>query len=207
MSSNLITLKQGTIELGNSLNYDSEIKIEKLIQLLQITKNKKNWNNDNVTNSLIEILRFLLFDIDKQVRVQSARAMRYITHNNNIFNKLNNKNIPILMMRCLEREDNKFLWERMQSLKWIRHIISIKNINKYKFPRCIVQTLIAISMNNKDEFRRICLDSLRELLMINPKLINECNGFKCIIQSILDISLNDISNSLILTLLYILDHP
>ena len=43
--------------------------------------------------------------------------------------------------------------------------------------------------------------------MINPKLISECNGMKCIITSILDPTLSDISNSLVLTLLYILDHP
>ena len=142
-----VSLKQATQELKQSLNFDGEIRVEKLIQLLQATKNKTDWINDDVSDELIQILRFLLVDRDRQVRVQAARAMRYITYDNKLLLRLNKFNIPILMMRCLEREDNKYLWERMQALKWIRHIMSLpnditnNNSNKYTiidvFPRYI----------------------------------------------------------------------
>ena len=67
-------------------------------------------------------------------------------------------------IRCLEREDQKYMWERMQSLKWVRHVMDQW---PNEVPRCIVQTLVAIVTHTKDEFRRICLDTLRELSLKN----------------------------------------
>ena len=87
--------------------------------------------------------------------------------------------------------------------KWIRHLMD----NYSKYTKCCIVSLIGIAQNGKDEFRRICLDSLRELCITNPKIINKCNGFKVLIDSILNPQLSDISNSLVLTILYILDHP
>lgn len=146
----------------------------------------------------------MLVDNDKQIRVQACRAIRYITCSSQVLSQMISLNIPIFMMRSLEREDNKYLWERLQSLKWIRHLM-----DNYadQIPRCIIMSLIAIAQNGKDEYRRICLDSLRELCITNPCIIAECNGFKLLIDCILQYQLSDISNSVLLTILYILDHP
>ena len=95
-------------------------------------------------------------------------------------------------------------WERMQSLKWIRHLVD--HYPKH-IPKCCIMSLIGIAQNGKDEFRRICLEILRALCITNTQIISECNGFKVLIDSVLNPQLHDISNSLVLTIIYILDHP
>ena len=202
-------LQTATTELIKvSHSNDTETKVAKIIELLAITKQLKSDDgtseNIKISIELLKCLRLMLVDNDKSIRVQSCRAMRYITCSVEILNKMISLNIPIFMMICLVREDNKYLWERMQSLKWIRHLMD--NYPKY-IPKCCIMSLIGIAQNGKDEFRRICLDSLRELCITNTLIINKCNGFKVLIDSILNPQLNDISNSLVLTILYILDHP
>ena len=215
----LIDLKDATSELQSLMDDESEVKISKMIQLLQVTKSftsDRDWTGDNaVSDSLIRLLRLFLVDRDKIVRTQGARAMKYITHNLSTFERLNDFNIPFFMSRCLEREDHKYLYERVQSLKWIRHIMELmdqannqnKNGRIIQFPRCLAQSLIAIANHQKDEFRSICLDTLRDLALKNVGIVSQCNGIKVIVECILDSSLNDTSQSLLLTLLYILDHP
>lgn len=97
-----------------------------------------------------------------------------------------------------------YRWERMQSLKWIRHLVD--HYPKH-IPKCCIMSLIGIAQNGKDEFRRICLEILRALCITNTQIISECNGFKILIDSVLNPQLHDISNSLVLTIIYILDHP
>lgn len=61
--------------------------------------------------------------------------------------------------RSLER-DSKYLWERMQSLKLIRRMMTV---DSSLVPRSIVQALVAIAEHAKDDFRRVSLDAVREL--------------------------------------------
>eukprot|EP01083_Nonionella_stella_P016720 46699_1 len=201
-------LQKASNDLINiSRDHNTEEKVAGIIRLLTVTKDLKSKGQGNriiISRDLLKCLRSMLVDEDKSIRVQACRAMRYITCNIQILNDMVSLNIPIFMMICLERQDNKYLWERMQSLKWIRHLM---DHFARAIPKCCIMSLIAIAQNGKDEFRRICLDSLRELCITNPFIINKCNGFKVLIDSILNPQLNDISNSLVLTILYILDHP
>ena len=183
-------------------------KVSKIIKLLTITKQIKSIDgssaNIHISTDLLKCLRLMLMDNDKSIRVQSCRAMRYITCSLSVLETMVSLNIPIFMMIALEREQNEFLWERMQSLKWIRHLM---DHYPRHIPKCCIMSLIGIAQNGKDEFRRICLDSLRELCITNTRIISACNGFKVLIDSVLNPQIKDISNSLVLTILYILDHP
>ena len=76
------------------------------------------------------------------------------------------------------------------SFKMIRHLID--NYIKY-IPKCCIVSLISIAKYGKDlSFRLICLDSLRELCVKNPKLCMNVMDFKVLIDSILNPQLNDI---------------
>ena len=114
-------LSQATSQLlSASHGIDSELKISKIIQLLTIMKqvnSQSNGDNVHISIELLKCLRLMLVDLDQTIRVQSCRAMRYITCNLFTLNNMISLNIPIFMMTFLEREENKYLWERMQALK------------------------------------------------------------------------------------------
>ena len=188
-----------------SKSEDTDERISKILQLLTILKMCEPKSQLFISIDLLKSLRLMLVDSDKKLRVQACRAMRYITCNQIILDNMIKLNIPLFIMICLEREDSsKFYWERLGALKWMRHIIDNYPLS---IPKCCIMTLITIATNNKHEYRRICLDSLRELSIINPFVVQKSNGFKVLIDLILNPQLTDISNHLILTILYILDHP
>ena len=198
-------LERASKELIEASKYgDTQDRIDRILQILTIIKMCEPKSQLFFGLDLLKSLRLMLVDSDKKLRVQACRAMRYITCNQLILNNMIKLNIPIFIMICLEREDQKYYWERLGALKWIRHIIDNYPLSITKY---CVMSLIGIASNGKHEYQRICLDSLRELCIINPLIIQKCNGFKILIDLILNPSLTDISNHLILTILYILDHP
>ncbi|KAF1332164.1 Protein required for meiosis, partial [Globisporangium splendens] len=103
----------------------------------------------------------------------------------------------------MEREQ-KLLAERVQALKVIRRIMEI---DAAQMPPSLVASIVAIAGHKDDNLRRICLETLRELSLANVEVIAECNGIKVIVDSILDSSFQDLADSLILTLLMILNEP
>jgi hypothetical protein len=71
----------------------------------------------------------------------------------------NKANIDIFIARALEREQ-RYLWERMQALKLCRQIMEVAAEN---MPRSIVMALVSIAEYPEDDFRKVCLDTLKEL--------------------------------------------
>ena len=76
--------------------------------------------------------------------------------------------------RSLERE-SKYLYERMQALKLVRRMMVV---DPSAMSRSLVKSLIAIAEHRKDDFRCVCLDAVRELVLLNPELVASCNGIK-----------------------------
>eukprot|EP01084_Bolivina_argentea_P165992 288294_1 len=188
------------------LSLDTEEKVSKILQILSIVKRMSELEKQElfVPFEVLKAFRLLLCDIDKKLRVQASRAIRYVTCNGMVLSTMMSINIPVFMMVSLEREDTKYYWERLGALKWVRHLIDNYPLS---IPKCCILSMIAIAGNSKHEYQRICVDSLRELCIINPHIINACNGFKVLIDLVLQPQLNEISHSLVLTILYILDHP
>lgn len=150
---------------------------------------------------LLRLLRLLVLDKDKDVRANALRAARYLIKGEEIIRAMLRLNFDLFLCRSLER-DAKFLWERMQSLKLIRQIMLVA---PHLIPRSVIQSLVSIAEHPKDDFRRISLDAIRELVLTNPGVVASCNGIKTIVDSILDSSCSDIAGSLTLTLLFLLD--
>lgn len=111
--------------------------------------------------------------------------------------------LPIFIVRAMEREQ-KLLAERVQALKVIRRIMEI---DAAQMPPSLVASIVAIAGHKDDNLRRVCLETLRELALANVAIVAECNGIKVIVDSILDSSFQDLSDSLLLTLLMLLNEP
>ena len=137
---------------------------------------------------LLRCLRLLMVDKEPTLRSQSLRVLRYLLTDWHMLSHMLRLNLDLLVVRSLERE-SKFLWERMQALKFVRKWMAMRAaasaIAKGKQPlpsaasagivaalpfhapiditRSLVQSLVSIAEQPKDDFRRVCLDAIREL--------------------------------------------
>lgn len=146
-------------------------------------------------------LRRIAADGERNVRAQAFRAIRYILVDRDCVKEFFSLNIDVFVARALER-DEKYVWERMQALKLVRCIM---HIDPSLMTRTILQALVSVAETPKDDFRRLCLDCIRELVIVNPALVASCNGIRLIVSAILDSECQDIASSLTLTLLYLMD--
>lgn len=106
-----------------------------------------------------------------------------------------------LLLRTLER-DPKYAWERMQAHRLCKGIMEVA---PQLFPRSLVMSLVAIADCAQDEFRKVCLDTLRELVLLNTDIVASCNAVKYLVDAILHPDCQDMYKSLTLTILYLLD--
>lgn len=150
---------------------------------------------------LLRTLRTLLVDKEQQVRSLAFRVLRYVCKTKAILQQIFSLCIDLFVARALER-DSKFLWERMQALKLVKQMIVV---DPSQLSRTIVNSLVSVAEQPKDDFRRISLDAIRELVLVNPQIVSSCNGIRTIVDSILDQTCQDIASSLTLTLLFLLD--
>jgi len=198
----VVGLLQEAIDEGKSC-------VDALVELLRLCKSRtdaRHWKKprNHVSDRLLKIVRRLLVDRDRQIRIQSARALRYLMWDKSVLRQIVKHNIPTFVCRCLERDQQRSLWERMQALKWIR---AVKDLDPESIPRCCVVSLVAIASSQKEEFRRASLLTLKEIAELNPAVVAGCGGIRCLVDGALDPTLSDMGSNLIDTLLKILDDP
>jgi hypothetical protein len=167
-----------------SLSGDNRLKADLLLKLIDLTKHFTSLivAAPMHTAPLLKCLRLLLIDKEPTLRSQSLRVLRYLLTDWEMVHQMLVVNMDLLIVRSLERE-SKFLWERMQALKFIRqwmamlsaaqaqakskeHTPSHKSLPQRApigLTRSLVQSLVSIAEQPKDDFRRVCLDAIREL--------------------------------------------
>jgi len=150
---------------------------------------------------ILKNIRCLLVHCETNLRNQALRLLRYMLLDREVVVKLNTLNIDLFIGRSLEA-DPKLPWERMNAFKVLK---AIMKLDPSLVTRAQVQTLVAIANEPKDDMRRLYLETVRELALLNPGVVVACSGMSCLIQASLNPKLQDISGSLILTLLYLLD--
>jgi rapamycin-insensitive companion of mTOR len=74
-----------------------------------------------------------------------------------------------------------------------------------RIPRIITRAIVAISGSKEDTFRRVCLDTLREMAVLNIAAVAQCNGIKTLFDAVLDPACEDVAESLVLTLMFLLN--
>ena len=105
-------------------------------------------------------------------------------------------------MWSYEREQD--VTERMQAIKLIRRYISVMPA---EFPVSFVRSLIAVASNVEDSFRRVTIEVLRELSLVNSQLVASCYGFKVLVEAVIDPTLQDVSEPILMTILQLVSDP
>ncbi|ETK83562.1 hypothetical protein L915_11250, partial [Phytophthora nicotianae] len=152
---------------------------------------------------LMKAMRRLVCDSDTSTRAGALRALRYAISSSGSIKHFVDLNLPVFVVRSLEREQ-KHLAERVQALKVVRRIMEI---DADQMPTGLVASLTAIAGHKDDNMRRVCLETLRELALLNVEVVAEANGTKILVDAILEPSFQDLADSLLMTLLLILNEP
>lgn len=244
-----------------TLSGDNRLKHDLLLKLIDLTRHfpgatRSLLDATSRTNAeqLCKAIRMLLVDKEPTLRSQSLRVLRYLLTDWPMVSLIVHElNMDLFVVRSMER-DSKYLWERMQAIKFVRRWMELMaecptpvpmqtNTNgainapsgskqssagraspllsaaataslppssqppasPIPLSRSLVQSLVSIAEQPKDDFRRVCLDALRELALLSPSLVASCNGLRTLIDSILDPACSDLGPTLTLTLLHLLD--
>jgi rapamycin-insensitive companion of mTOR len=153
-----------------------------------------------------KVIRLVLVDREPSVRSQGFRSLRSLIVDAQSIQILHNLFIPMFVIRSLERPSTKRpeLHERMETLKLLRRIMEVEPT---LVPKSCVRSLVAICGNREDHFRRVCLETLRELAVTNTKVVAQCDGLSTLFDAVLDNSCAELAESIILTLLLVLNEP
>ncbi|KAG5193058.1 hypothetical protein JKP88DRAFT_260898 [Tribonema minus] len=135
----------------------------------------------------------------------------------------------LCVVRGLERDQHE-LWERMQSLKLVKRIMEV---SPALVPTGVVRSVAAVAGHKEDNFRRVCLETLRalqltplplplrscchrrrrrcrvrrELSVRSPEAVARVNGFRCLFGAILDPATQDLVDPLLSAITFLLEDP
>ncbi|KDO20660.1 hypothetical protein SPRG_13413 [Saprolegnia parasitica CBS 223.65] len=147
--------------------------------------------------------RGLFSDNDTSIRTAALRVLRYSMINSSSIANALMLGVQLFVSRSMER-DAKLVGERIQALKVARRLLEIDGT---QMPSCLCRSIVAIANHKEDNLRRVALESLRELAIVNVQVVIQCNGFKTLVDSILDPTCQDLADALLLTLLYLVNEP
>ena len=75
------------------------------------------------------------------------------------------------------------------------------------YPISFARSLVAVANSKEDNFRKICVETLRELSLVNPKLVATVNGYSCLLEAVMEPINQELADSILLTILYLLNDP
>lgn len=75
------------------------------------------------------------------------------------------------------------------------------------YPISFARSLVAVANSKEDSFRKICIETLRELSLVNAKLVASVNGYSCLLEAVIDPITQELADNILLTILYLLNDP
>ncbi|CAH0477092.1 unnamed protein product [Peronospora belbahrii] len=184
-------------------NLDRKSKLDSTGRICYELKNDPLLLDSFPIERLMKAMRRLVCDSDTSTRAGVLRALRYAISSSGSIKNFIDLNLPVFVVRSLDREQ-KYLAERVQALKVVRRVMEI---DAAQMPTGLVASLTAIAGHKDDNMRRVCLETLRELALLNVEVVAEANGTKILVDAILEPSFQDLADSLLMTLLLILNEP
>ncbi|KAI9907033.1 hypothetical protein PsorP6_003890 [Peronosclerospora sorghi] len=184
-------------------NLDRKSKLDSTGRICYELKNDPLLLDSFPVERVMKAMRGLVCDSDTSTRAGALRALRYAISSSSSIKYFVDLNLPVFVVRSLEREQ-KHLTERVQALKVVRRVMEI---DATQIPTGLVASLTAIAGHKDDNMRRVCLETMRELALLNVEVVAQANGTKILVDAILEPSFQDLADSLLMTLLLILNEP
>ncbi|RKP05819.1 Rapamycin-insensitive companion of mTOR, middle domain-containing protein [Thamnocephalis sphaerospora] len=154
-------------------------RMETLSKIVKVLRVLRERKEPLPVHQVLFGVRPYLNDRVTEIRAAALRAVRFAIVNATAIQMLRRLRIDIFIVQTLTR-DQRFEWEREQAVKIVRVCMEVPN-GPPCIPESILRALVAIAEQPDDVYRNLCLETICEL--------------------------GNLSESLVLTLLYMLDAP
>lgn len=149
-------------------------------------------------------MQAMLLSDSREVVAAGYRMMRYAISDVSSLKKIRTLNTDYIVVHSLVK-DRKADLEREQALKFVRAFLDVKN-GVCEISRAIVRTIVSVADQPEDKLRAICIETLAEILVKDPRLLISCGGISSLSEAMSDGSYKA-PESLANVLLYLLDSP
>ncbi|CAH1957732.1 unnamed protein product [Acanthoscelides obtectus] len=158
------------------------------------------------TEELLYCLRIPLVHESSQIRTVGLRCIRLLLKTENDVAHINKLLIPFLIVRSVDLILGNDV-ERIEAMRLMRNILIIAPA---KFDIAMARCMVSLAFDGaeaKDRMLRVCLATLSDLGVLNPKLLIISGGVTAISRNLLECQTPKIAESLCGVLLLLLDKP
>lgn len=152
----------------------------------------------------LEEVHDYLINLDSAKKSSIFRTIRLCILSPGHVKTLITHDITWVVIISLEQDNESNIMERTQALKIIE---KVRKIAPDLFPASFGRSLVAISNSKEDSFRKVCIDSLRELALLNPAVVATVHGFPTLLDAVVDPINQDSAENILFTLVYLFNDP
>ncbi|TGZ82274.1 hypothetical protein EX30DRAFT_220854 [Ascodesmis nigricans] len=176
--------------------------IEKANELVALFKRHPNLKYElNWITFGMRIQRMLLSE-SKEVVAAGYRVTRYAITDLQSLKIIRGLHTDELVVLSLASKSNL---EREQALKFVRAFLEIPG-GVREIARSVVRAIVAIAEFNEDRLRGIAIETLAEVMTLDPEVVSSAGGVRVLTQVLAD-GPWEIADALSLAFLYLLDMP
>ncbi|GBC19604.2 hypothetical protein RIR_jg41870.t1 [Rhizophagus irregularis DAOM 181602=DAOM 197198] len=186
-------------------NEESATRVDKLNSLVRLIKNHERLKYTYPAKPFLYGLRFCVSDPVKEVRIAGYRALRYLIADTETLKQITDLHYDIFIMRSLAKDPKLFNDEREQVLKLLRTFSDVPGGTKL-IPLGVMRAIVSIAEQPDEKLRNICLETLAEIMIREPKIVTSCGGMRVLLQALIDGPV-ELAEYLIMALLYVIDTP
>lgn len=190
------------VKLRHSLANTSTNAVSSIFSLtLSLERNPPSV--EDMKSFLIDV-HDILVNLDSARKSSIFRVIRYCLSSSAHVKVLLSNEIVWFVIISLEQDNESNTMERVQALKLIE---KVRKVASELFPVGFGRSLVAVANSKEDSFRKVCIDAIRELALSNPSLVAIVHGFPTLLDAVLDPINQDSAESIIYTILYLLNDP
>ena len=140
---------------------------------------------------------------DASVRAFMYRIFRYIVKTEQFCAVLTHNLVHLLVLVDFEKKGvERFI--RDESRKLIKVFL---DMSPKSFPIELASSLVAVAGAEGDQFRKVALEYLCTLATVNYEVVVLVNGFKTMLDAVLDPAMSEVSENILIAILFLLDDP
>ncbi|KAL0485491.1 rapamycin-insensitive companion of mTOR piaA, partial [Acrasis kona] len=151
----------------------------------------------------VKVTRSSLVHRSSYIRAAAIRLIRYVIGCVNISDTFWKYHCHYLLspMFFVDKRQDK---EKRQMIELMRQI-STRMYDAEHVPLLLVKCLVSIAENPEDTYMASTTEILRDLLVKNPEVVSKASGTKALLHAVINPKFKDISESIVLSFLYLLD--
>ncbi|KRX02551.1 Armadillo-type fold [Pseudocohnilembus persalinus] len=147
------------------------------------------------------------------LRQNAIKFFRIILDSPELAKLYNEKNIPLFIARSIERDIRQDAQRNNNQVMQLEIVQSLKLVRKWievaprTFPKLLANSLISFAEQADIQFKKPAVETVRKLALGYPELCAASGGIRLLIDSIIDVQISDLSESIVYTLLYLINEP